>query len=91
MATTLPGEVPKKDFHHPYTPYAIQVQFMTALYDCIEHGNVGIFESPTGTVSPRKSRRAMQIFYRPPLPLVLRSRILIFIFRANRSASYVDP
>ena len=38
-----------KDFHHPYQPYDIQKQFMLALYDCIEQGKVGIFESPTGT------------------------------------------
>ena len=37
-----------KDFHHPYTPYDIQIQFMRALYTCIEEGKVGIFESPTG-------------------------------------------
>jgi hypothetical protein len=37
-----------KDFHHPYAPYDIQLQFMRALYDCIEDGKVGIFESPTG-------------------------------------------
>ncbi|KAG9947580.1 ATP-dependent RNA helicase CHL1, partial [Aureobasidium melanogenum] len=36
-------------FHHPYEPYDIQLQFMRALYDCIEQGKVGIFESPTGT------------------------------------------
>ena len=36
-------------FCHPYQPYDIQLQFMTSLYDCIENGNVGIFESPTGT------------------------------------------
>ncbi|MCJ1437203.1 ATP-dependent DNA helicase chl1 [Xylographa pallens] len=38
-----------KDFHHPFTPYDIQLEFMNALYDCIEDGQVGIFESPTGT------------------------------------------
>ncbi|KAF2402582.1 DNA repair helicase [Trichodelitschia bisporula] len=37
-----------KDFHHPYTPYPIQRQLMAALYECIEEGKVGIFESPTG-------------------------------------------
>ncbi|KAF8537100.1 putative DNA helicase [Trichophaea hybrida] len=39
----------QRDFHHPYTPYAIQLEFMNALYDAIEDGCVGIFESPTGT------------------------------------------
>ncbi|KAI5248997.1 hypothetical protein E4T43_01079 [Aureobasidium subglaciale] len=37
-----------KKFHHPYEPYDIQLQFMRTLYDCIEQGKVGIFESPTG-------------------------------------------
>lgn len=37
-----------RKFHHPYEPYEIQTQFMSALYDCIEQGKVGIFESPTG-------------------------------------------
>ncbi|KAI9791475.1 MAG: ATP-dependent DNA helicase chl1 [Peltula sp. TS41687] len=39
---------PPRDFHHPYTPYDIQIRFMNAVYDCIEGGNIGIFESPTG-------------------------------------------
>ncbi|KAK3079269.1 hypothetical protein LTS18_005294, partial [Coniosporium uncinatum] len=39
----------ERNFHHPYTPYDIQIQFMNALYECIEEGKVGIFESPTGT------------------------------------------
>ncbi|KAK0346608.1 ATP-dependent DNA helicase chl1 [Friedmanniomyces endolithicus] len=38
-----------KDFHHPFQPYDIQQHFMEAMYDCIERGKVGIFESPTGT------------------------------------------
>ena len=37
------------DFNHPYAPYAIQQEFMTAVYDCIQQGKIGIFESPTGT------------------------------------------
>lgn len=40
-----------KDFHHPYTPYAIQETFMSTVYDVLEKGKVGILESPTGTVS----------------------------------------
>ncbi|KAK4498434.1 hypothetical protein PRZ48_011092 [Zasmidium cellare] len=39
----------RKDFHHPFQPYDIQQDFMEAMYDCIEDGKVGIFESPTGT------------------------------------------
>ncbi|WPH00584.1 Hypothetical protein R9X50_00341400 [Acrodontium crateriforme] len=39
----------RKDFYHPFQPYEIQQKFMEALYDCIENGQVGIFESPTGT------------------------------------------
>lgn len=38
-----------KAFHHPFEPYEIQRQFMEAVYNCIEKGKVGIFESPTGT------------------------------------------
>lgn len=37
-------------FPFPYQPYPIQEQFMQALYGALEHGKVGIFESPTGTV-----------------------------------------
>jgi chromosome transmission fidelity protein 1 len=42
-------EPSRQDFCHPYQPYDIQSSFMTNLYRCIEDGNVGIFESPTGT------------------------------------------
>lgn len=38
-----------RDFHHPYEPYPIQLDFMHAVYDCIEQGDVAILESPTGT------------------------------------------
>lgn len=37
-----------EDFHHPYTPYDIQLQFMRTLYACLEDGKVAVFESPTG-------------------------------------------
>ncbi|KAF2027273.1 DNA repair helicase [Setomelanomma holmii] len=39
----------ERDFHHPYQPYDIQNDFMNAVYDCLESGKIGIFESPTGT------------------------------------------
>jgi Rad3-related DNA helicase len=33
----------------PYgKPYAIQQQFMSKLYKALEHGQIGLFESPTG-------------------------------------------
>ena len=37
-------------FPFPFPPYDIQEQFMKQLYSVIESGNVGLFESPTGTV-----------------------------------------
>uniref|UniRef100_A0A8C3T236 ATP-dependent DNA helicase DDX11 n=1 Tax=Chelydra serpentina TaxID=8475 RepID=A0A8C3T236_CHESE len=37
------------NFPFPYTPYSIQEDFMAKLYDVLEAGKVGIFESPTGT------------------------------------------
>ncbi|KAI1411607.1 DNA repair helicase [Hypoxylon sp. FL1857] len=43
--------VRKIDFHHPYTPYDVQEQFMYTVYDVLQQGEgqVGILESPTGT------------------------------------------
>ena len=40
------------DFHHPFTPYEVQLQFMRAVYNVLQQGEgqVGILESPTGTV-----------------------------------------
>ncbi|KAI3319874.1 DNA repair helicase [Xylariaceae sp. AK1471] len=39
------------DFHHPFTPYDVQEQFMHTVYNVLEQGNgqIGILESPTGT------------------------------------------
>lgn len=37
-----------QNFCHPYEPYDIQKQLMNAVYDCLDNGKVGIFESPTG-------------------------------------------
>ena len=45
----MPNTNSTRDFHHPYTPYDIQNEFMGAVYTCLEEGKVGIFESPTGT------------------------------------------
>ncbi|OAF66995.1 hypothetical protein A3Q56_05276, partial [Intoshia linei] len=38
-----------KDFEFPFKPYSIQLKLMKSLYETIENGNIGIFESPTGT------------------------------------------
>ena len=39
----------------PYeAPYGIQLDLMRAVYGTLDAGGVGIFESPTGTVSVHK-------------------------------------
>lgn len=43
-------ETPPADrFSFPFQAYPIQVSFIRALFDVIEHRRIGIFESPTGT------------------------------------------
>ena len=42
---------PPKEFPFPFEAYDIQKAFMRRLYQSLEDGSVGIFESPTGTVS----------------------------------------
>ena len=37
-------------FPFPFPPYDIQEDFMNSLFHVLENGEVGIFESPTGTV-----------------------------------------
>ena len=32
----------------PFQPYAIQQQLMEALYELLQKGGIGLFESPTG-------------------------------------------
>lgn len=38
-----------RPFGFPFPPYDIQKDFMEELYNVLEQGKVGIFESPTGT------------------------------------------
>ncbi|KAF9352346.1 DEAD H (Asp-Glu-Ala-Asp His) box helicase 11 [Mortierella sp. AD094] len=46
----VPLSTPNSFPAFPYaTPYAIQVEFMQQLFECIDQRKVGIFESPTGT------------------------------------------
>ena len=40
----------KESFPFPFQPYPIQEDFMKNLYEALEGGKIGIFESPTGTV-----------------------------------------
>ncbi|XP_023390963.1 ATP-dependent DNA helicase DDX11 [Pteropus vampyrus] len=42
-------EVGDIHFPFPFTPYSIQKDFMAELYQVLEAGKIGIFESPTGT------------------------------------------
>ncbi|KAJ4286195.1 ATP-dependent DNA helicase chl1 [Collariella sp. IMI 366227] len=48
----MSNELEQIDFHHPYQPYDVQLEFMRAVYSVLEKGNgqVGILESPTGTI-----------------------------------------
>jgi len=54
----------QKDYHHPFTPYHVQREFMSMVYKCLEDGKVGIFESPTGTVSNSSSQYSSCDFWR---------------------------
>lgn len=49
---SIAHELSSLDFHHPFTPYTVQNQFMRTVYQILEtgEGQVGILESPTGTV-----------------------------------------
>ena len=51
MEVQEPKELqPPSEFPFPFQPYDIQKDFMRHLFVALERGNVGIFESPTGTV-----------------------------------------
>ncbi|CAM9185047.1 unnamed protein product, partial [Ectocarpus sp. 13 AM-2016] len=39
------------DIPFPFEPYDVQKQLMRKIYSTLENGGIGIFESPTGTVS----------------------------------------
>ncbi|KAM5579028.1 hypothetical protein ABKV19_009028 [Rosa sericea] len=43
------GEAPPKFPAFPYRPYAIQIDFMNALYHSLNQGGLSMLESPTGT------------------------------------------
>lgn len=51
MAASDEVQRDQTNFHHPYSPYDVQLEFMKAAYDVLDRGEgqVGILESPTGT------------------------------------------
>lgn len=53
MLESADDEATGVDFNHPFTPYDVQLQFMRTVYNVLQQGDgqVGILESPTGTVS----------------------------------------
>lgn len=51
-----------KNFHHPFTPYAIQETFMGTVYDVLEAGNIGILESPSKSTLKRALHHSTNFF-----------------------------
>lgn len=45
----VPATASAHPFHFPFPPYDIQLDFMKKLFETLERGHIGIFESPTGT------------------------------------------
>ncbi len=52
---SIPNEFP---FPYP-NPYDIQLNFMKSLYKTLELKRIGIFESPTGTVTIIKIKKTL--------------------------------
>jgi Rad3-related DNA helicase len=45
------------NFGFPHSsPYSVQIELMTDVYNAIENRNIAFFESPTGTVLTIKSK-----------------------------------
>lgn len=74
MPSDNPQPVPQSscgddlDFHHPFVPYDVQLQFMRTVYGVLQQGQgqIGILESPTGTVC-RVGQYATVLFLPPML------------------------
>lgn len=75
------------EFPFPFNPYPIQHDFMRSLYKTLEEGKLGIFESPTGTVSTRINLHTHRFQCWPDVPLV--KVMCCFLFRANPLVSSV--
>ena len=50
----------------PHEPYSIQLDFMRALYDTVDAGGIGLFESPTGVCRSRCEQQSCTM----PMPCV---------------------
>lgn len=78
VAAALDTCAPRSPFPHPYDPYPIQHSLMSHMYTTIRRKGVGIFESPTGTVSEgrpeRKAARLSLRLTRARAPLMRRAR-----------------
>jgi hypothetical protein len=81
---------PPADFPFPYTPYDIQRDFMRNLYEVLENGGLGIFESPTGTVCPCKYIH-ISVRTKPSPNASREHNTHIGNCRANRKASSAAP
>lgn len=58
-------------FPFPFRPYPIQERFMAALYAALQAGQVGIFESPTGTVRSGTGNGGVEVLGAVPIRVVL--------------------
>lgn len=45
-----PGSEAPLAIPFPFPPYDVQTRLMRKIYDTLERGGIGVFESPTGTV-----------------------------------------
>ena len=45
----------------PHEPYSIQLDFMRALYDTVDAGGIGLFESPTGALLSTQVTTAVHV------------------------------
>jgi len=63
ISSYLPTPADADYFKFPFVPYDIQYEFMRNLYEAIEHRNIAILESPTGTVSYYRGHLANKSHY----------------------------
>ncbi|OAJ41322.1 hypothetical protein BDEG_24943 [Batrachochytrium dendrobatidis JEL423] len=58
--SATPSKPIEQEFPFPYQPWDIQTKFMQSLYKTLDNNHVGIYESPTGTVSVWSSNVLLQ-------------------------------